>query len=77
MNEKRTFVLSLIFTVYILLLIVYLHNYTVTYIALQDLLENPNPNDPANGQAADLYKRNQAEYSRKTKAYAAKCVPDV
>eukprot|EP00826_Nyctotherus_ovalis_P001744 TRINITY_DN10304_c0_g1_i2.p1 TRINITY_DN10304_c0_g1~~TRINITY_DN10304_c0_g1_i2.p1 ORF type:complete len:153 (-),score=41.92 TRINITY_DN10304_c0_g1_i2:101-559(-) len=35
--------------------------------SIQSLLTDPNPNSPANGEAAKLYQENQAEYIKRVK----------
>ena len=35
--------------------------------SIQSLLDEPNPNSPANGQAAQLYNENRREYVRKVR----------
>ena len=42
---------------------------TVKQIALgvQDLLDNPNPESPAQAEAYNLFKKNRAEYERRVK----------
>lgn len=42
---------------------------TVKQIALgvQDLLDNPNPESPAQAEAYNLFKRDRAEYERRVK----------
>ena len=35
---------------------------------LQSLLDEPNPNSPANSQAAQLYQENRREYEKKVHA---------
>jgi ubiquitin-conjugating enzyme E2 I len=44
-------------------------------MGLQDLLDNPEPRDPANGNAAQLMQKNPTEYKRQIRAQAAKFVP--
>jgi ubiquitin-conjugating enzyme E2 I len=44
---------------------------------IQDLLINPNPSDPAQREAIDIFLRDKAEYSRRVKLQAMKNVPDV
>lgn len=44
-------------------------------MGLQDLLDNPEPRDPANGAAAQLMQKNPTEYKRTIRAQAAKNVP--
>ena len=34
-------------------------------LALQSLLHDPNPNSPANNEAAQLYRENRREYEKK------------
>ena len=46
-------------------------------IAVQDLLNNPNPNDPAQREAIDIYLTDKNEYSRRIKLQARENVPDV
>ena len=36
--------------------------------ALQSLLHDPNPNSPANNEAAQLYRENRREYEKKVAA---------
>lgn len=37
-------------------------------LVLQSLLHDPNPNSPANNEAAQLYRENRREYEKKVKA---------
>lgn len=37
------------------------------FLYLQSLLDEPNPNSPANSQAAQLYQENRREYEKKVK----------
>ena len=36
--------------------------------SIQSLLDEPNPNSPANGQAAQLYNENRREYVKQVRA---------
>eukprot|EP01036_Dinobryon_divergens_P029345 gene29345-38424_t len=45
-------------------------------IGIQELLTDPNPESPANSEAAQLFKRKPAEYKKKLREQAAKFVPD-
>uniref|UniRef100_A0A672TAS8 Ubiquitin conjugating enzyme E2 A n=1 Tax=Sinocyclocheilus grahami TaxID=75366 RepID=A0A672TAS8_SINGR len=41
----------------------------LTYLSLsQSLLDEPNPNSPANSQAAQLYQENKREYEKRVSA---------
>lgn len=42
--------------------------YYVWFVSLQSLLDEPNPNSPANSMAAQLYQENRREYEKKVKA---------
>jgi ubiquitin-conjugating enzyme E2 I len=44
---------------------------------IQELLNEPNPRSPANGQASDMFVKKKADYSRKIKQQAAKFAPDI
>jgi len=46
----------------------YTHTLTHTHIPTQSLLDEPNPNSPANSQAAQLYQENRREYEKKVLA---------
>ncbi|MFS8031589.1 putative ubiquitin-conjugating enzyme E2, ubiquitin-conjugating enzyme/RWD [Helianthus anomalus] len=39
----------------------------IWFLALQSLLCDPNPNSPANSEAARLFSENKREYNRKVK----------
>ena len=41
-------------------------------LSIQSLLTDPNPNDPANGKAGDLYNRNPNAYGEKVRRYVKK-----
>lgn len=41
---------------------------STTFVWLQSLLSDPNPNSPANSMAAQLYKENRREYEKRVKA---------
>ena len=45
-------------------------------LGIQDLLTDPNPESPANNEAAQLFKKKPAEYKKKLREQAAKFVPD-
>lgn len=38
------------------------------FLYLQSLLDEPNPNSPANSQAAQLYQENKREYEKRVSA---------
>lgn len=44
---------------------------------IQDLLNNPNPNSPAQREAYEIFLNNKEEYNRRIKSQAARNVPDV
>jgi ubiquitin-conjugating enzyme E2 I len=44
-------------------------------IGIQDLLDDPNPNSPAQSEAYNLYMNNKTEYKRRVKQEAAKNTP--
>ncbi len=44
-------------------------------LGIQDLLDNPNPSSPANGEANHLYLRSKADYAKRIKAQAKKFTP--
>ena len=39
-----------------------------TFVSFQSLLHDPNPNSPANNEAAQLYRENRREYEKKVAA---------
>ena len=43
-------------------------DYYIWFVSLQSLLDEPNPNSPANSMAAQLYQENRREYEKKVKA---------
>jgi ubiquitin-conjugating enzyme E2 I len=45
-------------------------------MGIQDLLDDPNPNSPAQSEAFNLYMSNKAEYRRRVKAEARKNTPN-
>lgn len=45
-------------------------------LGAQDLLDNPNPQSPAQREAYELFIGNKEEYNRRVKAQAANNVPD-
>lgn len=45
-------------------------------MGIQDLLDMPNPNSPAQSEAYNLYMNNKAEYQRRVKAEAQKNTPN-
>lgn len=45
-------------------------------IGIQDLLDNPNPDSPAQREAIEVFLRNKAEYKRRIKEQAQRNVPD-
>jgi len=44
-------------------------------LGIQDLLDDPNPNSPAQSEAYNLYMRNKTEYSRRVRSEAKKNAP--
>ena len=44
-------------------------------MGIQDLLDSPNPNSPAQSEAYNLFVNNKAEYKRRVKAEARKNTP--
>jgi ubiquitin-conjugating enzyme E2 I len=44
-------------------------------VGVQDLLDDPNPDSPAQSEAYNLYMNNRAEYSRRVKLEAHKNTP--
>lgn len=44
-------------------------------LGIQDLLDNPNPNSPAQSEAYNLFTRNKEAYKRRVKEEAAKNAP--
>ena len=44
-------------------------------LGIQDLLDTPNPNSPAQSEAYNLFINNKAEYKRRVKAEARKNTP--
>lgn len=46
-------------------------------ISIQLLLANPNPNDPLQGDAADLYKSNKELFNKKAKDLVRKCCSSI
>jgi len=44
-------------------------------IGIQDLLDDPNPNSPAQSEAYNLYMNNKTEYRRRVRQEAAKNTP--
>jgi len=44
-------------------------------LGIQDLLDSPNPDSPAQSEAYTLFKRDRAAYSRRIKAETAKNTP--
>ena len=44
--------------------------------SIQLLLNEPNPASPANGEAADLFRRNKREYERKVREVVEKSLID-
>jgi len=46
-------------------------------LGIQDLLNNPNPNSPAQSAAYEDFKRNRAVYNKKIREQTAKNLPDV
>ena len=44
-------------------------------VGIQDLLDDPNPHSPANGEANALFLKNKAKYSQRVKAQARSCPP--
>lgn len=44
-------------------------------MGVQDLLDTPNENDPANGQANSVYRRNKSTYKARVKEEARKHKP--
>jgi ubiquitin-protein ligase len=44
-------------------------------LGIQDLLDNANPNSPAQSEAYSLYVSNRAEYDRKVRIEARKNIP--
>jgi ubiquitin-conjugating enzyme E2 I len=44
-------------------------------MGIQDLLNEPNPNSPAQSEAFNLYTKNRPEYNRRVKAEARKNQP--
>ena len=49
----------------------------ILFQGIQELLNEPNPRSPANGQASDMFVKKKADYSRKIKQQAAKFAPDI
>lgn len=50
-------------------LFIYKYSWSIkSFIFLQSLLSDPNPNSPANSMAAQLYKENRREYEKRVKA---------
>ena len=45
-------------------------------LAVQDLLTNPNPNDPAQREAVEAYVNDRTLYDRTVRAQAASRAPD-
>ena len=45
-------------------------------LGIQDMLDNPNPNSPAQREAYDIYVKDKAEYSKRVKMQAMRNVPD-
>ena len=43
------------------------YNITGILTSIQSLLDEPNPNSPANAEAAQLYRENRREYERKVR----------
>lgn len=46
------------------------------FLGIQDLLDNPNPNSPAQREAIEVYLNNKAEYRRKVREQAQKNLPE-
>lgn len=44
-------------------------------LGIRDLLDGPNANDPANGEAYDLYMKSRSAYNNKVKQIAAQFAP--
>lgn len=42
--------------------------FLIFFLSLQSLLDEPNPNSPANSQAAQLYQENKREYEKRVSA---------
>lgn len=42
--------------------------YVFGFLYVQSLLDEPNPNSPANSQAAQLYQENKREYEKRVSA---------
>lgn len=47
------------------------------FVSLQSLLDEPNPNSPANSQAAQLYQENKREYEKRVTAIVEQSWVDV
>lgn len=45
-------------------------------LGIQDLLDTPNPNSPAQSEAYNLFQNNKAEYKRRVKMEARKNTTD-
>ncbi len=50
-------------------------DYICFFVAIQDLLTNPNPKSPAQREAYEIFTRSPSEYSKRVKAQALKCTP--
>mmetsp|Transcript_5152 Transcript_5152/g.5643 ORF Transcript_5152/g.5643 Transcript_5152/m.5643 type:complete len:133 (-) Transcript_5152:341-739(-) len=46
-------------------------------LGIQDLLDNPNPNSPAQREAIEVYLNNKAEYKRRIREQAQKNLPEI
>jgi ubiquitin-conjugating enzyme E2 I len=45
-------------------------------LGIQDLLDNPNPNSPAQREAIEVFLNNKAEYRKRIKEQAQKNIPE-
>lgn len=50
---------------------------SLSFVSLQSLLDEPNPNSPANSQAAQLYQENKREYEKRVTAIVEQSWVDV
>ena len=59
------------------------NNWSATYdvssilVSIQLLLNEPNPNSPANGEAADLFRRNKQEYNKRVQEIVEQSLADI
>lgn len=50
---------------------------TVVIVGIQELLNDPNPNSPAQGDANNLFTTNKTEYEKRIRKQAQENLPEV